>query len=153
MFCVRILLTALHSYEWIGILLVRLAVGSLFFLSGRAKLFVPDRREQMRQTLTEAHVPFPAFNAFFVSTVELVGGFLLVIGALTPFASAMLACVMIVAIATSAIRNIKASCPLAWLAEFLYLPEPLYLVILIWLFFSGPGWISIDHLVLSQTQI
>jgi hypothetical protein len=35
---------------------------------------------------------------------------------------------MIMAIATSAIRNVKASCPVAWLAEFLYLPEPLYLV-------------------------
>jgi uncharacterized membrane protein YphA (DoxX/SURF4 family) len=41
----------LHSWEWIGILLARLAVGSLFFLSGRGKLFVPERREQMRQTL------------------------------------------------------------------------------------------------------
>jgi putative oxidoreductase len=133
----------------IGILLARVAVGLLFFLSGRGKLFVSERREQMRQTLIEAHVPFPNLNALFVSTVEFVCGFLLIVGALTPLASVMLACVMIVAIATSAIRNIKAASPLAWLAEFLYLPEPLYLVILIWLFFSGPGWFSVDHLVLS----
>src|ERR1051326_6962023 len=122
--CIRVLLTALHSWEWIGILLARLAVGSLFFLSGRAKLFVPERREQMRQTLVEAHVPFPDLNGLFVSTVEFVCGFLLVIGALTPLTSMMLACVMIMAIATSATRNIKASCPVAWLSEFLYLPEP-----------------------------
>ena len=83
MSCIRILLTALHSYEWIGILLARVAVGMLFFLSGRAKLFVPERREQMRQTLIEAHIPFSDLNAFFSSTVEFVGGFLLVIGALT----------------------------------------------------------------------
>ena len=152
MSCVSVLLTALHPYEWIGILLARLAVGSLFFLSGRAKLFIPERREEMRQTLIEAHVPFPDLNAIFVSTVEFVCGFLLVIGALTPLASVMLSCVMIMAIPTSAIRNIKASCPVAWLAEFLYLPEPLYLVILIWLFFSGPGWLSVDHLVLSQIR-
>ncbi len=106
----------------------------------------------MRQTLIEAHVPFPDLNAIFVSTVEFVCGFLLVIGALTPLASVMLSCVMIMAIATSAMRNVKASCPVAWLAEFLYLPEPLYLVILIWLFFSGPGWLSVDHLVLSQIR-
>jgi putative oxidoreductase len=124
-------------------------VGLLFFLSGRGKLFVSERHEQMRQTLIEAHVPFPDLNAVVVSAVEFICGLLLIIGALTPLASAMLGCVMIVAIATSAIRNIKASCPLAWLAEFLYLPEPLYLVILIWLFFSGPGWLSVDHLVLS----
>ena len=150
MSCVCVLLTALHSWEWIGILLARLVVGSLFFLSGRAKLFVPERREQMRQTLIEAHVPFPDLNTFFVSTAEFVCGFLLVIGALTQLASVILSCVMIMAIATSAIRNVKASCPVAWLAEFLYLPEPLYLVVLVWLFFSGPGWLSVDHLVLSQ---
>jgi uncharacterized membrane protein YphA (DoxX/SURF4 family) len=57
------------------------------------------------------------------------------------------------AIATTAIRNLKASCALGWLAEFLYLPEVLYLVILIWLFFSGPGSLSVDHLILSRTRL
>ena len=33
--------------------------GSGVFSSGRGKLFVLERREQMRQTLVEAHVPFP----------------------------------------------------------------------------------------------
>jgi putative oxidoreductase len=150
---VRIFVNELHSWEWIGIVLARVAVGLLFFLSGRGKLFVPERRRQMRRTLIEAHVPFPDFNTLFVSTVEFVCGFLLVIGALMPLACALLAFMMIVAIATNAIPNIKASCPVAWLAEFLYLPEPLYLVILIWLFFSGPGWLSVDHLVLSQTRL
>ena len=143
----------LHSLEWLGILLARVAVGLLFFLSGRAKLFVPERREQMRQTLIEAHVPFPDFNAAFISTVEFVCGLLLVLGAVTPLACAMLACVMVLAIATIAIHNIKASSPAEWLAAFLYLPEPLYLVILIWLFFSGPGWFSVDDLVLSQGRL
>jgi hypothetical protein len=45
---------------------------------------------------------------------------------------------MITAIASTAIHNIKASCPLNWLSEFLYLPEVLYLVILTWLFFQDP---------------
>jgi putative oxidoreductase len=128
-------------------------VGLLFFLSGRSKLFAPERREQMRQTLVEAHIPFPDFNALFVSTVEFVCGLLLVLGALTPLVCALLAFVMIVAVATIAIRNIKASSPTEWLAAFLYLPEPLYLVILIWLFFAGPGWLSVDHLLLSQIRL
>ena len=84
----------------------------------------------------------------FVSAVEFVCGVLLVLGALTPLACALLACVMITAITTTAIRNVKASSPLNWLSEFLYLPEVLYLVILIWLFFSGPGWLSVDRLIL-----
>jgi len=76
---------------------------------------------------------------------------LLIIGALTPLVCALLAFVMVLAIATIAIRNIKASSLAEWLAAFLYLPEPLYLVILIWLFFSGPGWLSVDSLLLPQT--
>ena len=153
MSCARIFVSDLHSLEWVGILLARVAVGLLFFLSGRAKLFVPERREQMRQTLIKARVPFPEFNAAFVSTVEFVCGLFLVLGVVTPLASALLAGVMIVAIATTAIRNIKATSPAEWLAGFLYLPEVLYLVILFWLFFSGPGWLSIDHLFLSRTHL
>src|SRR5437660_1353758 len=153
MSCVRLFIDELHSLEWVGIFLARVAVGLLFFLSGRGKLFVPERREQMRQTLVEARVPFPELNTLFVSTVEFVCGLLLVLGALTPLACALLGCVMIMAIATTAIRNIKAASPLNWLAEFLYLPEVLYFVILLWLFFSGPGWVSVDHLILSHAYL
>ncbi len=86
----------------------------------------------------------------FVSTVEYVFGFLLIVGALTPLACVMLGSVLIVAIATSAIKNIKAPPLLGWLSEFLYLPEVLYLVILFWLFLSGPGRFSVDHLILFK---
>src|SRR5215510_6994729 len=153
MSCAQSFVNELHALEWIGILLTRVAVGLLFFLSGRGKLFVPERRKQMRQTLIEAHVPFPDFNALFISTIEFVCGLLLILGALTPLVCAMLAFVMVLAIATIAIRNIKASSPAEWLAAFLYLPEPLYLVILIWLLFSGPGWLSVDNLLVSQTRL
>jgi len=150
MLLVRTVLDELHAWQWLGTLIARLAVGLLFFLSGRGKLFVPERREQMRETLVAAHVPFPELNALFVSTVEFVFGLLLIFGAITPLACAMLSGVMIVAIATTAIRNIKATSPLGWLSEFLYLPEVLCLVLLVWLFFSGPGWPSVDHLILSH---
>ena len=133
--------------------MARLAVGLLFFLSGRGKLFVPERREQMRETLVAAHVPFPEINALFVSTVEFVFGLLLILGAVTPLACVMLGGVMIVAIATTAIRNIKAMSPLGWLSEFLYLPEVLCLVILFWLLLSGPGWFSVDHLIFSNARL
>jgi putative oxidoreductase len=148
---------AYNAVKWIakslGILLARVAVGLLFVLSGSGKLFVAKRREQMRQTLIEAHVPFPDINAVLVSTVEFVCGCLLIVGALIPLACALLACVMLVAIGTTAIHSIKTSSPAEWLAAFLYLPETLYLVILIWLFFSGPGWLSVDHLILSQIPL
>jgi putative oxidoreductase len=153
MSCIRFFLLELHAWQWIAILLARLVVGSLFFLSGRGKLFVTERREQMRQTLREAHIPFPELNALLVSTVEFVFGVLLIAGAVTPLACVMLSGAMIVAISTTAIRNIKATSPLGWLSEFFYLPEALCLVLLVWLFFSGPGWFSVDHLILSNTSL
>src|SRR5438046_4930891 len=106
MSCLRIFLVELHASQWLGILMARLTVGSLFFLSGRGKLFVPERREQMRETLVAAHVPFPELNALLVSTVEFVFGLLLIAGAVTPLACMMLSGVMIVAISTTAVRNI-----------------------------------------------
>jgi putative oxidoreductase len=139
------LLGGLNEWEWVGILLARTAVGVLFVLSGGGKLFRGDRREIMRQTLREAGIPFPRLNAVVVSMVEFVFGFLLVIGALTPLCCVMLGGVMIVAIATTRIQSIKTSAPLEWLSEFLYLPEVLYLVILVWLLLSGPGWLSVDQ--------
>jgi putative oxidoreductase len=153
MFWVRTILTELHVWQWLGIFVARLVVGLLFFLSGRGKLFVPERREQMHETLLAAGVPFPDFNTVFVSTVEFVFGSLLVLGLATPLACVMLGCVMIVAIATAAVRNIKTTSPLGWLSEFLYLPEMLCLVILFWLFLSGPEWFSVDHLILSHIRL
>ena len=100
----------------------------------------------MRQTLVEAHIPFPDFNAVFISAIEFGCGLLLIIGLATTLACVALAGVMIVALATIVLPKIKTSTPLDWLSEFLYLPELLYLVILIWLFFAGPGWLSVDHL-------
>jgi putative oxidoreductase len=85
--------------------------------------------------------------------VEFVFGFLLILGAATPVACVMLGCVMIVAIATTAVRNIKAPLLIGWLSEFLYLPEVLYLMVLFWLSLSGPGWFSVDHLILSHARL
>ena len=151
--CVRTFLSELYAWQWVGILVARVAVGMLFFLSGRGKLFVPERREQMRETLVAAHVPFPELNALFVSTVEFVFGLLLILGAVTPLACVVLSGVMIVAIAATVIRTIRAMSPLGWLSEFLYLPEVLCLVILFWLLLSGPGQFSVDHLIFSNARL
>jgi putative oxidoreductase len=137
----------LRGWVWVGSLLARVVVGCAFLLSGGGKLFVKQRREEMRETLRAAGVPFPEFNVFFVPTVEFVCGLLLILGAATPFACVLLGIVMIAAIVTTTARTIKASSPLGWLSDFLYLPEVLYLVILVWLFFSGPGSFSVDDLL------
>jgi len=140
----------LQQWQWIGMLLARLAVGLLFMLSGGGKLFSPTHREQMRQALIAARIPKPKISAFLVSLVECVCGALLVVGFLTQICCLMLTAVMLAALSTMIVPGIKAQSVVSWLGDFLYLPEVLYVVMLVWLFFSGPGWLSLDHLILSS---
>jgi putative oxidoreductase len=140
------LTAALQRWEWVGRLLARLSVGLLFFLSGRGKLFVPERREQMRETIRQ----YPELTAPLLSIVEFGFGAALILGLLTPLACVMLIGIMAGALITVQIPRLKASSILDWVAELLYLPEVLYVVILVWLLFAGPGWPSVDHLWLGQ---
>jgi putative oxidoreductase len=137
----------IQSAEWIPVTAARMLIGIFFCISGGTKLFVPAQFSLMERTITESHIPFPHFNAIFVSLVEFVCGGCLALGLLTPVCALMLACVMIVAIATNRISSIQSSGILARLDDFLYLPEVLYLIILFWLVFSGPGRYSIDGLI------
>ena len=57
---------------------------------------------------------------------------------------------MIVAVVTTSIHTIQATRVLAWLDDFPYRPEVLYVLTLVWLIFSGPGPYSIDGLASSE---
>src|ERR1700722_17043433 len=146
-------LTLLRSAEWMPITAARVLVGIFFCISGGTKLFVPAQFEVLVKTIAQSHIPFPHANALFVATVEFACGAGLVLGLLTPLCAAMLAGDMIVAIATNRIHSIQASGVLAWLDDFLYLPEVLYTLILVWLIFSGPGRYSVDGLIASRTGL
>jgi putative oxidoreductase len=142
----------LRAGEWMPITTVRVLIGIFFCISGGTKLFVPSHFSTMERTLAESHIPFPHVNAFCVSLIEFACGAGLVLGLLTPFCALLLAVNMIVAIATNRIRSIQANGVLAWVDDFLYLPEVLYVMILIWLIFSGPGRYSIDGLIARQAM-
>ena len=121
----------LQQWQWIGMLLARLSVGLLFTFSGGGKLFVRDRREQMRQTFVAASIPAPGMSAVRVSSVEFVFGASLAIGFLTPLCCLMLTAVMVGALSTTVLPGSKAKSFAGWLGEFLYLPEVFYVVILV----------------------
>jgi putative oxidoreductase len=140
-------LATLRTAEWIAVTAVRVLIGIFFCISGGTKLFVPARFSAMENTLVQSHIPFPHANAIFVSVVEFAAGAGLVIGLMTPLCAAVLVVDMIVAIATNRIHSIQATGVLAWLDDFLYLPEVLYVMILVWLIFSGPGRYSLDGLI------
>lgn len=140
-------LATLRAAEWLPITAARVLIGIFFCISGGTKLLVPAQFNTMEHTLAQSHIPFPHANAIFVSLVELACGAGLLVGLLTPLCALVLAVDMIVAVATNRIHSIQASGALAWLDDFLYLPEVLYVMILVWLIFSGPGRYSLDGLI------
>jgi putative oxidoreductase len=140
-------LRTLSAAEWMPITAARVLIGIFFCISGATKLFVPTKFSAMEQTLVQSHIPFPHANAIFVSLVEFASGAGLVIGLLTPLCAAVLVVDMIVAVATNRIHSVQATGVLGWVDDFLYLPEVLYVLILVWLIFSGPGRYSVDGLI------
>jgi putative oxidoreductase len=103
--------------------------------------------------MVQIRVPFPHATALFVATVEFACGAGLALGLVTPVCAVMLTGDMIVAIATTSVRTIHASDALQWLDDFLYLPEVLYVLILVWLIFSGPGRYSVDGFIASRVGL
>jgi putative oxidoreductase len=146
-------LTMLRAGEWMPVTAARVLIGIFFCISGGTKLLVPAQFRVLEQTMVKIHTPFPHSTALFVATVEFACGAGLALGLLTPLCAAMLLGDMIVAIATTAIHTIQATGFLARLDDFLYLPEVLYALILVWLIFSGPGRYSVDGLIASRVGL
>ena len=145
---IAIVLQGNRRWEWAPILLARVSLGLFFAISGGNKLFLVEHREGLVKTMVEAGIPFPEFTAIFLSSVEFFGGSLLIIGLLSTFCAIALTIAMIVAILTVEIYTIPEGLSfLNWLDYFLYLPQAMYVVIFLWLMVSGPGPVSIDHLL------
>jgi putative oxidoreductase len=138
---IRSALLGNRSWEQFSILLARVSLGTFFAISGGNKLFVSHTR-RMYEILAGAGIPFPHFMTYFVSSVEFISGWLLVIGLLSSLCCAALIIQMIVAITTVQLATIPTGLSfLDWLVDFLYLPETIYIIILIC---SGPGRVSVD---------
>ena len=142
---IRSVLLGNRSWEQFSILLARVSLGMFFAISGGNKLFVVSRTRRMYETLVGAGIPFPHFMTYFVSSIEFISGCLLIIGLLSSVCCAALIIQMIVAIMTVQLATIPTGLSfLDWLDDFLYLPETMYIIILIWLICSGPGRVSVD---------
>ena len=90
---------------------------------------------------------------YFVSSVEFIGGCLLAIGLLSSLCCAALIIQMIMAIITVRLAMIPVGLSfLDWLDDFLYLPEAMYIIILIWLMCSGPGRLSVDNRIFRTLE-
>ena len=150
---VRFVLLGSPELEAYAIFAVRIALGLFFAISGANKLFVAARTQAMYETLVAANVPFPRLMTYFVSSVEFVGGCLLIVGFLSSLACVALLFDMLTAILTSKLSALpKGVSSLNWLDNFLYLPEVLYALFFVWLICSGPGKFSLDSWIATRLR-
>lgn len=123
-------------------LLARFTVGIAFVESGWGKVHNLDR---VTEFFTELGIPAPAFQATFVSWVELIGGALLLLGLATRFAAVPLLCTMVVALLTARAEDITGVGDLVGAIEFTYL------ALLAWLALSGGGAASLDRAIARRS--
>jgi putative oxidoreductase len=150
---VQFALLGSSDLEQYALLLVRVSLGLFFAISGANKLFVAGSTQTMYETLVEAKVPFPHLMTYFVSGVEFVGGSLLTVGLLSSPVCVALLVDMLVAILTTKLSAMpKGLSTVNWLADFLYLPEILYVLFFILLICFGPGKFSVDYWLADKLQ-
>jgi putative oxidoreductase len=127
-----------QQVAFLGPLLARFTIGVAFITSGWGKV---NNLEKVTAYFTELKIPAPAFQATFVSWVELGCGTLVLLGLVTRLASIPLICTMIVALITAKAEEIAGVSDLVGTIEFTYI------VLLAWLVVVGSGLVSLDHLI------
>jgi putative oxidoreductase len=80
-----------------GIAILRIVVGIVFLMHGGQKVFVTGFHN-VSGFMQHLGIPLPHFFGIVVPLVELLGGLALVLGLFTGWASALLACDMLVAL-------------------------------------------------------
>jgi putative oxidoreductase len=128
--------------EFIAPLLARLTLGQAFVESGWGKV---HNLETVAEYFTELGIPAPAFQATFVSFVELICGSLVLLGFATRLAALPLIGTMVVALITAKASEISGLSDLIGTIEFCYA------VLLAWLALAGAGAISIDHAIARRS--
>lgn len=123
----------------------RVGLGVFFALSGQFKLRDPTN---ILATFRADGIPFIGFNRWFVPGVELSAGLALIVGALTPLAAMGLLAICCVATVTDGMKRFQRQEPWAdWIDDVLYLPEVIYVGLLLYLIAAGAGPLSIDAAV------
>jgi uncharacterized membrane protein YphA (DoxX/SURF4 family) len=136
----------------LALTLNRIAVGAFFMLSGYHKLFNAERHQLFADELKGLGVHAVGFNQWWVPLVEFSAGGAVLIGLLAPLAALGLLVLIIVAIATSGRQRIKVYKPIDQadrIDDWLYLPETLYVFMLIVIVSAGAGPYSLDALILG----
>ncbi len=137
-----LLIRVATSLQPVFLLFVRLYWGWQFHATGRGKVHDP---EKVINFFTSLGIPAPALNAYFVSWLEALGGFFLILGLASRPIALMLAIDMIVAYITAdreALMSIFSD------PDKFYAAAPFtFLVASLIVFLFGPGKFSIDEIL------
>ena len=123
-------------------LATRLVIGLTYFQTGLGKWQHLGRTAHF---FASSGIPFPAFNAALVATLELVGGPLLMAGLMTRLTAAMLSASMTVAILTADRATFLAALKPGSDAGLTDVTSLVFLLFLLWLVLMGPGEVSLDR--------
>ena len=126
--------------QFLAPLLTRLVVGITFFYTGKGKLANLDRTTAF---FSDLGIPFPAANALFISSLELIGGLCLMFGFGTRIFAALLSSTMVVALLTADKDSLITKFP----AELTDVAPVVLLLFLTWLVLYGAGAASVDAMI------
>jgi len=131
--------------EWLPLFIVRFCLGLFFILSGFFKLFDSHQHKRLLGSLTDVGFPLPEVSVFLIPLLVFLAGICILIGLLTSLASFILFIFTVGALIIDQISLVSSHGEIRNLESFLYLPEVLYALMLLWLFFAGPGKVSFDY--------
>ncbi len=135
-----------------ALFITRVSVGVFFAISGFNKLFNPARHESLKNNLTANKIPNIPLMQWFVPFWELTSGALIAIGFATVFNAGVLIIICLVAFCCEGPRRVAAYKPINagdTVADYLYLQEVLYILLLAVNVLAGSGKYSVDSLILN----
>lgn len=118
----------------VGSAAIHASMGVFFAISGWHKLTNKDRHAGIVATFKADHIPAVGFMQWWVPGWEFAGGMGLLLGILPAFCAAVLAVICFVASCAEAPARVAAYKPIDGLDkvdDYLYLPEVVYLVVLL----------------------
>lgn len=132
------------KFGFIAPLATRFVIGLAFFQAGSGKFRHFDNVVGFFQGIG---IPFPAFNAGLVASMETVGGIMLILGLFTRFFASGLSITMVVALITADKVDFLASWGSAAESSPTDITAFVFLLFLLWLIAYGAGKLSLDALL------
>ena len=135
-----------RQLEWLPLFIVRLLSGLFLVFSGALKLIDSDQYNVILHGLTTAQIENAAFYSYCLPLLMILCGLLLIVGFLTSLSSFILFTISLLALVViSRIDTLIKYSGATLMENLFYLPEVLYCLIFLWLFFAGPGKVSLDY--------